>query len=1112
MVRHTSSAFRYAVVLAVALLAATASPIDYNRRVPVRVCTYHSDTSACFDVGGNQTYVVDKDVAYLSQAYRFCLGITKSQVVDKKIRVILVLDASRSMCGEPPGCEGSMKNDTANKRIDAAHLFVENLRSEYAASEVGVVYYEGREPDEVDIAIPDSQVVGPVSLDSEANVELLHKTIDKAACQPYTGNWSMEKSRSTQATAVTITGHAVNEALELVDKNYDPRQDSLDRHIIILTDGDWVGPLPEQLISSYRSSHPDLSLPVVHGIFLSDQARHLRFGHPASGLTTSACNPKDSVDLSYLQTITDSTGGKYFPGSTPENIASQFSDLLNYITEVKRQELKSISFANTATGAHHTGTFQRLPYTENDYLVEVPRMELLFDTNRIVITRTIADPDSGSLERIDTLTIVRSTTSQTSTEGQFSVVCGADTIGLAIERAPRAVLLDSAIEVTASVAAKDTNRFAPGSITTRLFVPFPDGGDGTLAVYHLERNLTDAHGVRDGQGAPAFSSTDAAFGSSVSSGSFTIDLPKLSSDFTIEAWIKPGDQAGTIMKGKGFELGVDESGRLSFTAGDLTLTSTFRIDTGVWEHVAASRKGGKLTLYVNGLPVSSSVDFSGELSDTATVGPLSGGYIDEIRISNVSRTHSVEGVTLLTIPTLRKTDWNIGGNRGTDETATLPSTIWLTSPRGYVDFSFSSSTPTYAVVNLFHQSPANMMWSKNSDGVIIYKQGLALTPEGYLVNKEGIPVNPAGVPISGVPVVAAMFDDDGDGHLDRVDITYPSKITLVSKLPSAEELIRSLKIVNAAGDELALQPNAVKAVDSVTLRLTLAENTGKALETGWKTADLRFSGVAMTETGAPFTTSAIHDSAGPVVSTVVAYPGGSSAAGDTLKVTLSEPVSCDELTRVTPDEVFVYYDAGKKSDEALKGSVFDESCRENYVRVVRVVVKNTSFDITPFADSLALVDQTPHARDQSGNVPPVDGRKSVIEWGVGNRVSSAASPNPFIPGRTRIADKTRQYYSRAVGRNRYGTVIGMRALIPLEQQADGSYGTAKVFDALANLVAGDLPVRETDAYGEYGVYWDGRNENGRYVGGGTYLIVIRTSDIDGGKSVERRKVAVKRIP
>jgi len=129
-------------------------------------------------------------------------------------------------------------------------------------------------------------------------------------------------------------------------------------------------------------------------------------------------------------------------------------------------------------------------------------------------------------------------------------------------------------------------------------------------------------------------------------------IPKnLTSSFTVEFWMKSG-QTGT---NKGIigtsDFGVTLSGgKIVFNAPGATLTSTATVNTDKWFHVAVTRNGTQLRLYINGAQDQTATGTGGNINGNApfTLGSLYGqggvnsysfnGAIDELRIWNAERT------------------------------------------------------------------------------------------------------------------------------------------------------------------------------------------------------------------------------------------------------------------------------------------------------------------------------------------------------------------------------------------------------------------------------------------------------------------------------------------
>jgi hypothetical protein len=67
----------------------------------------------------------------------------------------------------------------------------------------------------------------------------------------------------------------------MVDAGYDTIANRMERHVILLTDGDWQKPTTSSIMAAYTANFPGRKLPVVHGVFLSDSATHVAYGFPS---------------------------------------------------------------------------------------------------------------------------------------------------------------------------------------------------------------------------------------------------------------------------------------------------------------------------------------------------------------------------------------------------------------------------------------------------------------------------------------------------------------------------------------------------------------------------------------------------------------------------------------------------------------------------------------------------------------------------------------------------------------------------------------------------------------------------------------------------------------
>jgi hypothetical protein len=146
----------------------------------------------------------------------------------------------------------------------------------------------------------------------------------------------------------------------------------------------------------------------------------------------------------------------------------------------------------------------------------------------------------------------------------------------------------------------------------------------------------------------------------------------------------------------------------------------------------------------------------------------------------------------------------------------------------------------------------------------------------------------------------------------------------------------------------------------------------------------------------------------------------------------------------------------------------------------------------------------------------------AAEVGAKGEPSLAIGPNPFVPGRSRVADAFRgsstKYYENVPGvkENRPGVLIAAEGAKPLKPSgavgsgADGKtpYGKVVIYDAVGNIVRIDALYEAGGARRAYGVVWDGKNTKGRYVGPGTYLVWVTGTDVDGSALKVRKTVGV----
>jgi len=121
------------------------------------------------------------------------------------------------------------------------------------------------------------------------------------------------------------------------------------------------------------------------------------------------------------------------------------------------------------------------------------------------------------------------------------------------------------------------------------------------------------------------------------------------SDFTVEAWYYFTSLSGTETLaswyggGAGFLFRVYDSGQLEFYSGDGGIDPSGGagdVGTNVWHHVAVSRSGSNVRVFVDGTQTAIDSSGEGDLGDPAQTLTLCGsfnGNMDEFRISDNAR-------------------------------------------------------------------------------------------------------------------------------------------------------------------------------------------------------------------------------------------------------------------------------------------------------------------------------------------------------------------------------------------------------------------------------------------------------------------------------------------
>lgn len=697
----------------VLIACATIISAQVKNDIYFKYCEVHPQMQ-CFNPVAGAVDSVGRDVSQLGGGFTFCLKIDTLSSGFAPVRVVLVLDNSLSMCQNPGGGAGGtggccvvgdssgecMNNDPDDKRVEAAHVFVDSLRALNPQSEVGVVVFSG-----------EATGYGVLSLETEENVKQIHSWIANAGCQGGAGKPGLG----------TNLGRGLQTGLSLADTKFDELNALMMRHIILLTDGAWddvATRSPKMILDTYAASYPERDQPTIHGVFISDSLTHVQHGYPWQG-----CAGNGQVDLSNLEYAADSTGGLYFPGSRPETVIENFQMLLDSVVQRAPQSLQGMVVTNLTNGEVRTQkTISKVDGTSIDsvtYYASIDNLPLVMGLNTLKIQNVVKKSEAGSNDTITSVVKIFRTDKWTTeiNQAEYELYCVNDSTTISIIVSPEQQPVNVPFDVKSTITLKD--EFVIDTIEVQVLTQFPDDGPGTVGVYHLEKNLKNSTDATDAVGTGLeYTSTSELFGNySMKQGSFGVSLSNLSADFALEAWVfLPANvKQASLISGNGFTLGIGADRLLYFTADGIeTVKAYMPLDDNSWVHVAVSRASGKITLFVNGMSASATVPFATTLIGTATINCPAGGMLDEVRISNVNRQKLEAGRVWLDIPSLQKPLWTVAGTSSTKPMLLLLPEMWKA---GTMNFEFASSVNGKLLVNFRHEGTTETQWSKNGNPV-----------------------------------------------------------------------------------------------------------------------------------------------------------------------------------------------------------------------------------------------------------------------------------------------------------------------------------------------------------------------------------------------------------
>lgn len=235
------------------------------------------------------------------------------------------------------------------------------------------------------------------------------------------------------------------------------------------------------------------------------------------------------------------------------------------------------------------------------------------------------------------------------------------------------------------------------------------------------------------------------------------------------------------------------------------------------------------------------------------------------------------------------------------------------------------------------------------------------------------------------------------------------------------------------------------------------------------------------------------DRQGPYVQNAVYTTGPLGSLFDTLYVTFSEPVNCRKLKidNKAPAAAFKVF----TPRDSLKADVFngayyldERECSDKFITNVTVLTKVSIGGIIPGQDSLVLFGSTVDTADN----PPDTTRRGPIVYGPGAGISILPFTNSNLSSTPMILPQSVINRFGIDEAKRESKLIMIQTRGPLVPngifEGKDTYGKAVIYDAVANVVAAELPVLCSPFSDRlYYIMWNGRNHYNRRVGSGAYL-------------------------
>ncbi len=442
------------------------------------------------------------------------------------------------------------------------------------------------------------------------------------------------------------------------------------------------------------------------------------------------------------------------------------------------------------------------------------------------------------------------------------------------------------------------------------------------------------------------------------------------------------------------------------------------------------------------------------------------------------------------------------GNHIVIEADSLARNTRSNRPVGTITVNRTANVTVYAVVRdtfgNFVRFANNAAWSMANPGVAaatplvgrlwaasVSEQSFGTTT--LTASEPGLSPGTAVVTCTGanaaVPVTATLLDTNGNGHLDRMDIVLPDSVNLAAALPTVQQWILSMNIVtDDGGSKVTLTPGTMTETGPHTIQVTLVENKGSTLETGWTSAVITLSNAPMTTDGRPLYVATILDGAEPVVKAVCFVPVPSA---DTLRVILSSPQS-QSPKPLDPYALLSVVQQNGTSVPISAATVPVVKLDDRFLYVFPPSALSDLDSVKAGAMSLGL--------ELCGNV-------SIV-------VTARAANNPFSPATSTIPANMR-------GPNDplHGTRIEIVLVRAVQQEllSGKIRASISIFDAVGNAIVDNRDMEVDQNNVSLYLIWNGKTRQGILAAPGTYLARMTLVDTETGVTESIRKnVGIKK--